>query len=353
MVDVHDSALTLYPLDHQELIDRLFSECDIKARTSQPGLIAKQIIHAMREFEPLRACAVFKIPGVRKLIKETRARETVPWTKALRLIGSDGFRRFKRLYIEPRDKKNLRLGDVLTFLIKKRIYRPVLGLWTRLTLRRSDFRCPTCGLSSRLRMSMFEGSWRCQYCRTEHYLPEYLGRQFRKKNAWRVKKTGLFAKDNNQEGAIPVILALMRFSHAFHLGGFFYSTALSLKGAVTCETDLCVVQYRNGGSIEIGIGECKADKGWITDDIAKLTAVRAKLKKIGVEPYLIFAKTAPSFAEHELARFRALYGRSVPFILLTNRELESVDYVTEDGDHSYRSPFTLSDMALNSARRYL
>jgi hypothetical protein len=354
ILKIRDNAVTLYPLDHQALIERLFAEAGMHASTSQPGLIAAQIISGMRGFDPLRGCAVFKITGVRRLIKEIAADQLLPWIKALPLIGGDNFRRFKRLYIEPREDEYLTAPQVLSFLIKKRILRPVLGFIARFTLRRTIFKCPTCGLTSSLRPRQFEGSWRCPYCGTEHYRAEYVAFQFRKKSGWFIKKSGLFAKDNNQEGAIPVILALMRFSHYFHLGGFLYSTALNLRGDVTCETDLCIVQYRNIDAVEMGIGECKGDGGWITDDdIEKLIAARAKLLLIGVKPYLIFAKTASGFYEHELARFRALRERSVPFILMTNRDLEALAYPADDDALPLRTPFSLSDMATNALISYL
>lgn len=356
ITDAGDHSVTLYPLGHQALVERIFELAGIKAKLSQPGLLASQIIQNMREFSPLEACRVFKIRGVRKLLTDVSAADLIGWTEALQTIGSQSFTKFKKLFIESRKKPELSPADVITFLLKKQILRPHLRLWERVSRRRTVFRCVQCGLESKIRMQCFEGKWQCPFCGKEIYLPEFIDSKFRKKTMWTLKKAGLFSKDNNQEGAIPVILSLLSLLRRFDFGRFLYSTSLDLALDAKCETDLCVVQYRRGDEIEIGIGECKSDKGHITpQDIVNLKAVREKLDAANLSCYMIFAKTSESFYEDEIALFRQLKADGVRFILFTNRELEPYDQYLEPGNEHLpvRHPFTLADMARNSDFVYL
>jgi len=138
---------------------------------------------------------------------------------------------------------------------------------------------------------------------------------------WRFVKNGLFARDNNQEGAIPVILAPLVFLRVLELGKFLYSTSLNLAFEKPCETDLCVVQHQQRDRIEIGIGECKGDRGHISsEDVENLKATNAKLTAMDLECVLIFAKTADDSYRNEIQLFRQLRDDNIPIVLLTKRQ---------------------------------
>jgi len=126
MIRVHDESLSLYPISHQKLIEKIFELAGFKAITSQAGLLAEQIIQSMREISPLEACRVFKIAGVRKLIGSFKASDTIKWNQALKLIGESNFDKFKKLYIESRDAAELTPIDVLRFLLSKKVFAPTL-----------------------------------------------------------------------------------------------------------------------------------------------------------------------------------------------------------------------------------
>src|SRR6266850_3910053 len=80
---VHETAEALYPVSTRDLIIKLLELAGIQAKMSAPGLIADKIIHGLRERDPLEACRVFKIRGVRKLLKEIRVGQTITWDQAL------------------------------------------------------------------------------------------------------------------------------------------------------------------------------------------------------------------------------------------------------------------------------
>lgn len=182
-IQVHDSAETLFPVPHQELVRRVLALVGIKAEPSAAGVLADRIISQMRESRPLDACRVFKIRGVRRLLKQLRASATITWNAALRTIGQAQFDRFKSLYIEPRDIRELTPADVLTYLIKKDILRPRLVWWHRVLRRKKEIRCSHCSLTSVVRLPAFEGLWRCPYCKTEQDLAPRIAKEFRGERA--------------------------------------------------------------------------------------------------------------------------------------------------------------------------
>lgn len=166
-IQLHDSSESLYPVPHHDLLRKLLELVGIEAELSTPGVLADRIIRQMREMRPLNACRVFKIPGVRRLIKDLRASDTITWNAALQAIGKEGFARFKKLYIESRKTTEITPVDALTFLIKKEILRPRLRFWPRILRRQKKARCSHCGLTTRVLLHTFEGIWRCGYCKHE------------------------------------------------------------------------------------------------------------------------------------------------------------------------------------------
>lgn len=357
LIELTDQSETLYPIAFRELLLRLFQLYEIHAEASPPGILTERIISAMREHRSLDACRVFKIRGVRKLLKSVRSGESVTWNQAVQIIGRESFNRFKQLYIEMRKEPDLKPADVLTFLLKKKILRPRLQTFYRVFRKRKKTRCSKCGLNELVLLKDFEGTWACPYCETEQDLALRIATEFHgQRREWRFVKSGLFRKDNNQEGALPVILTLLQLSRRLDrpLSTLIYSTALKLKVEKQCETDLAVLYYSNNRSIELGLGECKDEGGHISaQDIENLRGVLSRFEGTDIKCFLIFSKTSDNFAADELDLFRNLIEHGVGLILFTNRELEPYDpYEEADGlPCPYAS--SLEEMARNSAVRYL
>ena len=165
-------------------------------------------------------------------------------------------------------------------------------------------------------------------------------------------------KDNNQEGAIPVILTLLQIKRRFHGPNFIFSTSLILEQVnnLPCETDLVVLNYRDNENIEVGIGECKSDSGKIDNkDITNLKITRKQFEKKGLKCYLIFSKTADKFTKDEIYLFKKLAKENINPILFTNKELEPYEPYEEYDKSDLPRPyaFTLEDMARNSSYIYL
>ena len=158
-----------------------------------------------------------------------------------------------------------------------------------------------------------------------------------------------------------MLLTLLTLKRVGDHSSFMFSTAMELHGgSVNCETDLVILQYPRRDEMEIAIGECKSEGGIITqDDCNKLKAVAQKLATLPAKAsvYLVFSKTSDTFLPDEVSMFKEL-AKDQELILLTNRELERYHpYWLDDGhveeDIPQKYPHSLSDVAENSAARYL
>lgn len=325
MIKVHDTSLSLYPIPHQKLIERIFELAGFKVETSQAGLLAKQIIHGMREDNPLEACRVFKITGVRKLIASLKAKEDIKWNKAIKTIGENKFAKFKKLFIESRDTAELTPIDAFSFLLKKKIFYPKITFWHKLLMSKWNYKCKNCGLEERILVKDFESYWRCPYCEDQQYMPAFIAENFKRyqDSYWNFKKGGLFARDNNQEGAIPVIISLLTFARIFDSNKLIYSTSLNLQNPKKCEIDFCILQYDRGDKIQLGIAECKSEGQKINQqDIDNLKRVQDDVNKLGIDCYIIFSKPADDYESDEVELFKSLKKDGRNFIVLSNKELE-------------------------------
>lgn len=325
LIKAHDNSLSLYPLPHHKLVEKIFELAGFKAEVSQAGLLAKQIIQVMREDNPLEACRVFKITGVRKLIGSLKANENVKWNKALKTIGENRFDKFKKLYIESRDTPELTPADAFSFLLKKKIFSPRAGFLYKLLRSKWNFKCKNCGLEERILIKDFEGFWRCPYCEHQQYMPTHIADSFKlsQNTYWNFVKSGLFARDNNQEGAIPVIVSLLTFARIFDSHKLIYSTSLNLQNSKKCEIEFCVLQYDRGDKIQLGIAECKSEGQKINQqDIDNLKKVQDEINQLGLDCYIIFSKTADSYETEEIELFKSLKSEERKFVILSNKELE-------------------------------
>ena len=306
--EVRTDSLKLHALNIADLITQAFQIANIKAETSQPGIICKHLISQMGG---LRDCNVFRIKGVRELIKKYKVSESFTEGGATGIIWQDGqFQKYEDgLYIEQR-KRNTKLNtkNVFQYFLKKKAFRAGL-----------EFSCPSCKLPFWLSLDDVRSEATCEYCGNKFDVSTQL-------NSWKYRRSGLLGKDNHQEGAIPVIMLLE------HLVGFsvfrdslYYTTATKLDSTelgIDCESDFVLLRQRpRDSAIEIAIGECKDHQDITQDDITKLKKVVDALKKhFGV--YVIFVKLI-GFKKEELELFKQFDEKyALRVILLTAEDLE-------------------------------
>lgn len=336
----------LHPISYDVLVERVLRYVGIKSELSQAGILAKTLVEQLGGLEGSR---VLKIRGVRKLIKAYSVNDNFDKGAARCHINDSGdIERFESLYI-----KGAKATAELAFdtLLEKGLIRTGL-----------DLQCAKCHLSNWLPVNRLDESWSCEYCGEKQPIATLLASSAGK---WRFRKSGLLGKDNNQEGAIPVLLTLLQFERILEHHGFVYSTGIKLNGNnIDCEVNLCILQYIRHeqaswdfqSKLEIGIGECKDEGGSIDDnDAQKLKEVYRRLNTEDIRCYLIFSKAADNFSEKEILLFKTLRKEGIPLILFTNNELEPYYPYEKLQKASSRTLFanTLQEMSWISSSTYL
>jgi hypothetical protein len=310
--DASSSSVSFFTLHTSQVISEFFKFFGIRAELSPAGRIAKRLIQQMGG---LQGCRPFKFPGVRALIEKYGPLQSFTRGAATSMIGQVSGAQpldFPRLYAE---------GGLLTpastfdYLLNRKVFRAGLELL-----------CPNCNLEFWLALEPLADEVTCDYCGEKFNVGAQL-----KDRDWRFRRSGLFGRENHQEGAIPVAVTLQQLdtSLKYVLGFRLLATSFNLHPAGaninSCETDFVVLTQDQEGRIELAIGECKSKgpKYEITeDDLKNLSAVASAFPPDRVTVYFILSKTG-DFSPTEIQRCAALQ-KSYPnrVIMLSARELE-------------------------------
>lgn len=329
---------TLNALNVSQLIKEIFSSVGISASPSKPGLIATTI---MQQMGGLDSCRPFKIAGVRNLIENHRPDQSFNRATAAQTILGVGTDRslsdYQSLFIEYREPGQALTKDaVLSYLLNRGVFRAGL-----------KFDCPNCQLEFWVSLDDAKSRLECEYC--GHVFNA--SAQLRDK-AWAFRRSGLFGRDDHQEGAIPVLLTLQQLVRTGRPGSAIFTTAMDLNlqhAAITaCETDFVVVHsVVRDQKIDIVIGECKTRKAITADDVTKLKAIADAFPSDHYNVFVVFARLTP-FTPEEVELIKQVNG---PYqqraIILTARELEPyfVYELTEKEFDIDKIAVTYSDMA--------
>jgi hypothetical protein len=315
--EVTTTSLTIHALDVRTLVKKIFETFGISAKPSSAGLVGLRLIEQMGG---LQGCRVFKIGGVRDLIRSYLPSQSFTRSGAKLKIGpidpvskKPDFADYESLYIEARDHSGpLKPEDAFNYLLKKGVFRAGLKLV-----------CPNCELDSWVHLDDARTVNGCEYCGKEFDITPQL-----KDRDWAYRRSGLFGRDDHQRGGIPVALMLQQLHTAMHDSILAYTTGTDLDSITAdiqkCETDfVLIVDAPRTKTLQVAIGECKSEGGEITaDDVTKLARVADALTAKSCEAFIIFSKTS-SFTPEEVERCKAAqakYRRRV--ILLSERELK-------------------------------
>ncbi len=344
--DLSTETLHITPVKGVDVVHRILERAAINARTSLPGRVAHQLIQQM---DGLEGCRVFKIRGVRGLIRSDEAHDGVTRGRATDIIhdrdpvsGVASFTRFAGLFIEPRERPQLTTSHTFDYLLKRGIFRPGLQLV-----------CPRCNLDYWMGMPIGE-TCSCEFCGHSFNLAPYL----QDRGDWRFRVSGLFGRKAGEEGAIPVVLSLLQLLRTHHAGAtFLYACGTSLQSmGLDCEADLVAVERGREGETSILLGECKSYMETNDGDVNNLTMAARLILDSGVNCYLLFAKTADAFSQAEIDRFRTLSQNGLSLILFTARELEPYSPYDETPERETlpdRYPGDFEGLARNSSWLYL
>jgi hypothetical protein len=341
IVDATDHDSFLYGLPFSTLVEQLFASVGLRAKLSPSGLITRQLISRLGGLDGAR---VFRIPGVRRLLKTYGPRDAFTAKAAFQLIGGKdrhnpeaNFADHKDLYIEPREHgTELTPQMVFAYLVEKGIFR--IG---------AELTCANCNLSSWIALDALKQENVCELCGATFRATRQLVN-----SVFRYRRTGVLGLEKNTQGAIPVVLALHQLG--VNLGGIdrqcFSAPSYDFEpnpevDLPTCEIDfLIIIPRTRGDKAEILLGECKDVGGLIdADDVENLKSIADALPSNRFKTYIVFAKLGP-FTCEEITLVRTLngpYQRRV--ILLTARELEPWHiYERTAKEHQGVTPYVLS-----------
>jgi hypothetical protein len=320
VIDAADHDSFLYALPVPSLVERLFQMVGLRAKLSGGGLITRQLLARVGGADGAR---VFKIPGVRRLIKQYGPMNAFTKSAALSLIGrtdpSNPQARFKDhedLYIAPRAfGTKLTPQMVFAYLVEKGLLR--MG---------AELTCPVCSLPSWIALDALKQTNVCELCGSSYDAARQLTNE-----TFHYRRSGVLGREKNSHGAIPVALVLQQL--AINLSGArhraMYTPSYELTpnlgvGLPTCEIDLFWIDPDTfPDPVPVIIGECKDEGGRIdATDVENLRRIADALPSRRLNTFILFAKLSP-FTPDEIALVRTLngpYQRRV--ILLTARELE-------------------------------
>jgi hypothetical protein len=320
VIDAADHDAFLFALPVGALVEKLFDSAGMTAKLSGGGLITRQLISRVGGIQGAR---VFKIPGVRRLLKTYGLNAAFTRNTALQLIGRKDaqnpaarFSDHDDLYIESRPiGTKLTPAMVFEYLVEKGLFR--IGV---------ELTCPTCRLSSWITLDALRQANVCELCGAS-----FDGTRQLVNSEYRYRRSGVLGLERNAQGAVPVALVLQQLST--NLEGLrtdpvhASSYNLTPKAGVTlpgCEIDfLMMIPDHFPQKPQVLLGECKDEAGHIdTRDVEHLRQVADAIPSRRFETYIIFAKLA-QFTPEEIALVKTLNG---PYqnrvILLTARELE-------------------------------
>ena len=181
----------------------------------------------------------------------------------------------------------------------------------------------------------------CIYCGTSFDVTM----QLRDRN-WVYRRSGLFGRNDQQQGGIPVAVTLQQLDTEFSPEGMLYTTCLELaptdSGVVNaCETDFAALttgmSYERPWCPQLVIGECKSNRGQITkSDVEHLQRVADALPAKRVSVFLVFAKTG-AFSHEEINLCAGAQGRWRPRVLLFSKDELEPYHILDRHAHAGRS----------------
>ncbi len=313
--EISDQRLGVRAFRVHDWLRSFFETSGISIERSEPGLRAARLI---QQLGGLRGSHVLKVRGARDLIEKFGPDKSFTRGQAERCIGNFDealqrmrFEDFENLYIHPREGGKLTPGEVLQYMTSRGVFR--VGL---------EFKCPTCQLHSWVHLDDVSAVSTCIYCGQRFDVTPQL-----KDRDWRYRRSGIFGREDNQLGGIPVALTLLQLETSLHENLLMYSTSLnfsSTAGAIEyCEADFVIVV---GGATLIGetpvqilLGEAKTRMPFDGDDVRKLDALAAAIPADLAQVFIMFSKI-DTFTAEEISLARQLNSVGRQRVILWSRE---------------------------------
>jgi hypothetical protein len=327
---------------------RFFEICKLTVERSEPGLRCKRLIS---QLGGLQDCRVLKIRGVRNLLRKYGVDQSFTRSGAIETIrdvdgatSAVGFDAFKRLHITYPQGAELKPDDVLKYLLGRGVFRTGL-----------EFVCPNCQLPSWIHLDDVRTKSTCAYCdHTYDVTPQLKDRD------WRYRRSGIFGRDDNQLGGVPVALTLQQLATSLRDRLIMHSTAVNFSSAGAdvepCETDfVAVISGALGISespVQLLLGEAKTAKPIGENDVRKLGKLASAIPRHLAQPFIMFSKTE-TFSPEEVRLARTLNSEHERRVILwSGDELEPYFLYERSADRLGQDRFapSLTSMANNTHR---
>jgi hypothetical protein len=351
-VIVHSSTsdLTLRALPTSELAAKLFDRFGMIAKPSQAGLVTTRLVAQMGG---LQGCRVFKVEGVRTLISKYSPDQSFTRSNAKQMIGNADpatgrprFEPFEDLFIDQRPfRQKLKPEDALDFLLRRGVFR--VGL---------ELKCANCELPFWQPLDDLKTKVECVYCGIQFSVADQL-----RDRDWAYRRSGLFGRDDNQHGGVPVAVTLQQLDTALHSDRILYTTSVEVTPGTSqvdkCESDFVVItsgpSHNYPHQPQLVVGECKAAGGTVTvADAEHLGKIADAFPSRRLNAFVLFAKTG-AFSEDEIAACaRAQHRWRSRVIVLSKNELEPYDVYDRHKEEPRLHAAGLEDMAAITSHLY-
>jgi DNA-directed RNA polymerase subunit RPC12/RpoP len=325
----NDEHLVLRPVQRVALISHIFELATITAKQSASGRRARQIVLQLGD---IQRCRVFRLPGVRELLKQREAHTGLLLSRAVEFIR-DGFAEAEPFYVSGEHLDDPQ--EVFRFLLRQRVF-----------LAAHELVCPNCGITSMHAARELDDEVRCPQCGHVFLLAPTLTLRG---NQWRYRLTGLLAqpeqhvlpedRPDRPTEAVSVLLTAAWLHDASALNGLLLDTNYTLRGDdLDGEVDLVGVQTGQRGKVSVLVGECRTENRLTEDDVSKMERIASCLRGAGLDCYPLFAVLRDSLSDEEVALFCALrdcerYGDHLnprPPIILMRADLERGDFARRE-----------------------
>jgi hypothetical protein len=340
---VGKQQLAISAIRIHDWVKAFFGSFGVEVERSEPGRRCSRLI---RQMGGLQGCRVFKVRGARDLIAQYSPDQSFTRGAAETKIGNRDpqtgrmrFTQYEDLYIQPRAQGRLTPVEVFQYLTGRGVFRSGL-----------EFTCPNCELSSWIQLDDIATLSTCLYCGHRFDVTSQL-----KDRDWRYRRSGIFGRNDNQLGGIPVALALQQLEIALHDSLLMYTTALNFRstaGAIeACEADFIGVFAGAKGieeaPVQILFGEAKTHGTFDAADVRKLGRMADAVPHDLADAFIMFAKT-DAFTDDEIGLAGTLNGQYRKRVILWSREeLEPYDVYERSesrlGQGQYAT--TLTEMA--------
>lgn len=232
VIDAVDHDSVLYALPVADMMEQLFGMVGYEARLSSAGLIVRQLIARLGGLQGGR---VFKIPGVRRLLRTYGLMESFTKRGAVQLIARDpdnpkaDFGDHTHLYIEQRPGgTKLSPPAVFAYLVEKGLFR--MG---------AELSCPSCRMMSWIALDVLKQRVGCELCGHEYDATRQLV-----DGEWRYRRSGVMGTERNAQGAVPAALTLQQLETNLRgLDQDIYSPSLSLRPKDGIDLPACEVDF--------------------------------------------------------------------------------------------------------------